>query len=567
MLIPALLFRLSSRGAAKRFEHATIHPKETQEQLLQDILRRSQDTDYGARYGFSSVRTPEDYRRQVPMITYEDIREDMDRLVEGATNVFTAEQPVLFSQTSGTTGTPKYIPVTPTCQGQTHGDVMRTWSYHATGAHPALAGRRIVSLVSPAVEGHTPTGIPFGSASGQIYRDMAPMIRHFYAIPYEVFEISDYQAKYYTIMRMALMSDVGMICTANPSSILKMCDKANEFAEQIIRDIHDGTLWNGMDIGYLIRKILTPALKAKPSLARKLDKARAARDGVLKPVDYWPRLDLIGCWKGGTVGHYLEKFPYWFNPDGHSDVPVRDWGYLSSEARGSVPLSDQDARGVLTVSSNYLEFVPAMEVEYNPDDKSGWNFLTVDELEDGEEYYIVFTTTGGLYRYDINDVVRVQGMYNNTPQIVFLRKGRGMTNLTGEKVSVNQVIEAHQRAAQKTGAIAAHFKAEADLNNSRYLFRVEFAGQVDEAKQLTFLTALDASLKEVNIEYKSKRDSLRLGPPVLHVMREGWYEADRRKQVAAGKRAFQAKTVVLTPDHQQTIEVRPQLINVVEMAS
>jgi len=48
-------------------------------------------------------------------------------------------------------------------------------------------------------------------------------------------------------------------------------------------------------------------------------------------------------------------------------------------------------------------------------------------------------------------------------------------------------------------------------------------------------------------------------------MREGWYEANRREQVANGKRAFQAKTVVLTADRQQTIEVRPQLINVVEM--
>ena len=50
----------------------------------------------------------------------------------------------------------------------------------------------------------------------------------------------------------------------------------------------------------------------------------------------------------------------------------------------------------------------------------------------------------------------------------------------------------------------------------------------------------------MNIEYKAKRDSSRLGAPVLHVMREGWYERGRREQAASGKRVFQAKTEVLS---------------------
>jgi hypothetical protein len=442
---------------------------------------------------------------------------------------------------------------------------MKTWTHHAVRAHPAIAGRNIISLVSPAVEGHVPSGIPFGSASGQIYRDMSPMVRFFYAIPYEAFEIADYQAKYYTIMRMALMGNVGMICTANPSSILKMCDKANEFSEQIIRDIHDGTLSRRVNIEAGIRKAIVAKLKPKPKLARKLERARTRRDGILKPADYWSNVAMIGCWKGGTVGHYIEKFRDWFNPDGDREIPIRDWGYLSSEARGSVPLSDDGSRGVLTVATNFCEFVPALQVEANPDDQSSWEFLTVGDLAEGGEYYVFFTTTGGLYRYDINDVLRVQGAYNNTPQIVFLRKGRGMTNLTGEKLSVNQVIEAHQRASRQTGLVPAHFKVEADLDRSRYLFRVEFSGQVDSPEQRAFLKALDENLKQINIEYKSKRESMRLGAPVLHVMREGWYETGRRRQVAEGKRAFQAKTVVLTANRQQTLEIRPLLMDVIEL--
>ena len=47
-----------------------------------------------------------------------------------------------------------------------------------------------------------------------------------------------------------------------------------------------------------------------------------------------------------------------FNPDGIRSVPVRDWGYLSSEARGSIPLSDEGSKGVLTVATNFFEFQP-----------------------------------------------------------------------------------------------------------------------------------------------------------------------------------------------------------------
>ncbi|MGI9206259.1 MAG: hypothetical protein ACR2Q3_19745 [Woeseiaceae bacterium] len=140
-----------------------------------------------------------------------------------------------------------------------------------------------------------------------------------------------------------------------------------------------------------------------------------------------------------------------------------------------------------------------------------------------------------------------------------------MTNLTGEKVSVNQIIEIFRGTSESTGAIADHFKAEADEENSRYLFRVEFGTKLTEADEKRFLLELDDRLKHTNMEYKAKRDSQRLGNPVMHVMREGWYERGRRQQVAEGKRAFQAKTELLSAEKLQTQFIRPELENVVEM--
>ncbi|MBW2503136.1 MAG: GH3 auxin-responsive promoter family protein [Deltaproteobacteria bacterium] len=565
MSLAALAIRFLSRQSAKRFETATRDPVATQAEKLQLLMQKNADTEYGQRYGFAKISRFEDYRQHVPVIGYEQIKDDMLRVVHGEKNIFTAETPVMFAQTSGTTGDPKYVPVTQTCQGREHKDVMRTWMSHALRAHPDMFDGQVVTLVSPAIEGHTPCGLAYGSTSGHMYKNQPGLVRRIYAIPYEVYEIEDYAAKYFAIMRTALEMDIRFLATANPSSILKLCEKANEYAEQIIRDIHDGTLSADFDIEPAIRAVLKRGYKPNPKQASQLQAAIAKRDGKLLPADYWPRLSLIGCWKGGTVGHYLEKFPAWFDPENRRATPVRDWGYLSSEARGSIPLSDEGNAGVLTIASNVFEFVPVADLESNPDHPEQWPFLHVGELEEGQEYYIFFTTTGGLYRYDINDVIKVVGFYNRTPKVVFLRKGRGMTNLTGEKVSVNQVINVMQKAAQTTGAVVDHFRAEADLKASRYLFRVEFATPTDETTRKAFLHQVDLELKTANIEYKAKRDSLRLGAPIMHVMKEGWYERGRQQQVEAGMRVFQAKTQVLSPVKEETVKIQPELEAVVEM--
>jgi hypothetical protein len=565
MSLASLAIRILSKQSAKRFEVATRDPITTQTEKLKSQMQKNAGTEYGQRYGFKNIKSFDDYRRQVPVIGYEKIKEDMQRVVDGQSNIFTAENPVMFAQTSGTTGDPKYIPVTPTCQGSEHKDVMRTWMSHALKAHPDMFAGQVVTLVSPAVEGHTPSGMPYGATSGHMYKNQPGLVRRIYAIPYDVYEVEDYAAKYFTIMRTALEMDIRFLATANPSSILKLCEKADEYAEQIIRDIHDGTLSSDFNIEPAIRSILTHGYKPNPTIAKALEAARSKRGGMLIPADYWPRLSLIGCWKGGTVGHNLEKFPAWFDPENRRPIPVRDWGYLSSEARGSIPLSDEGSAGVLTVASNIFEFVPVAELESQPDNPESWPFLHIGEIEEGHEYYIFFTTTGGLYRYDINDVIKVVGFYNRTPQVVFLRKGRGMTNLTGEKVSVNQVISVMQKASQTTGAVVDHFRAEADIDTSRYLFRVEFATKTDDATRQAFLKNIDVEMKAINIEYKGKRESLRLEAPVMHVMKEGWYERGRQKQVEAGMRAFQAKTTLLSPVKEETVLIMPELEAVVEM--
>lgn len=543
-LIAKALVSIAGKRAAAGFDAATKSVAESQARLLREILQRNAATEYGREFGFASVRTLADYARSVPVMKYDDIAERVQRMAGGESQVLTAEDPVMFAQTSGTTGTPKLIPVTPSCR-RVHASQMRTWLYHAQHDHPGIFDEKVLSLVSPAVEGRTARGIPYGSTSGHIYQHMPALVRTTYLVPYPVFEIEDHDTEFYLLMRLGLVANVTFLCTANPSSITKLYEFADEHAADLIRDVRNGSLKKNLELSKETRALVEERCRPDAERARALEAMRDRRDGKLLPGDYWPDLRLIGCWKGGTVGAHVKDFGAWFDPDGTAPKPVRDWGYLSSEARGSIPLTDEGCGGVLTVGTNVFEFVDAGELDSDPEHPERWTFLGAHEVDSPRDYYVFVTTTGGLYRYDINDIVRVEGFHHEAPVINFQRKGRGMTSLTGEKVSDNQVIEAVTKAAADVGVELAHFRALADAEAARYVFQVESKnGAITKSRGRGLLEAIERTLTGLNIEYESKRKSQRLEAPELQVMKSGWRD---RGTASQGKRLFQSKTVVLQP--------------------
>ena len=111
-----------------------------------------------------------------------------------------------------------------------------------------------------------------------------------------------------------------------------------------------------------------------------------------------------------------------------------------------------------------FEFVP--EDEWG---QPGARALFADEIEVGGTYQILLTTPAGLYRYAINDVIEVVDMHGGAPLIRFLRKGRDVVNIHGEKVSANQVIAAMAAAATAIGAKVSHFMFVPDAARSLLL--------------------------------------------------------------------------------------------------
>jgi GH3 auxin-responsive promoter len=517
---------------AKLLDAATLNPEAAQLSLLHSILAPNAETAFGREHKFSHIKTARDYYKSVPVRDYEGFRPYVDRILAGEKAVLTSESPFMFTLTSGTTGKPKYIPVTETSEKLGSG-LMRQWLYRILVNHQSFLSHAIVGVVSPAIEGYTQSEIPYGSISGRIYQRIPDIIKRSYAVPYPVFELKDYDERYFAIARFAFGRQVSFISTPNPTTLLRLAEVATIYKEDIIRAIHDGTLGIKPNQHEIIAT-LQQFTKPQPQRAKELEKI-AGNTNALLPKDCWRHLQLIGCWTGGTVGIQVQKLATYYGT-----VPIRDLGYLASEARITIPYQDNTPSGILALTLNYYEFIPEEEL-----DSDNPPILLSHELELGKCYGILLTTTAGLYRYQIHDIIEVTGFYNQAPILAFIRKSQDMTNITGEKMHVNHILIAMEAVRKQFNLLIITYRFTPDIENQRYNIYLELGQPVEENFLQQIILAIDSQLCSVNCEYEQKRQSKRLHLPCLYIMRLGWSEAELRLEAANGKRNVQYKWKVL----------------------
>jgi hypothetical protein len=512
------LVAIPVRRRLAAFETATCDPQRVQEALLADILRTQADTGFGRDHHFHAIRSPEDFRHHLPVAGYEYFEPYITRMRQGEFSALVADRHVyMFALTSGTTAARKYIPVTPRYLA----DYRRGWNIWGLKVyrdHRPVILRPIVQLSGDWEEYHTEAGTPCGAVTGLTATAQKRIIRWLYCVPSCVGKIKDAHSKYYVALRLSLPRSVGMMIAANPSTVISLARAGDQEKESLIRDLYDGTLKRDLDLPPGIREQLKRRLKAHRQRARELEEI-VRRTGTLYPKDYWPQELVLGNWTGGSVGTYLRHYPRYYGSH-----PVRDVGLIASEGRMTIPFSDATPSGVLDITTHYFEFIPEAEA-----DSPAPTVLGAHELEEGGRYYILLTTGFGLYRYNIHDLVRVTGFHNNTPLIEFLSKGSHFANITGEKLSEYQVNQAMTEVLHELDlslnawSVAPLWPAEDGDEQPCYGLFLEQPDVGEGGMGSLLVERLDARLKQINLEYESKRSSQRLGAMRLEVVPGGFW--------------------------------------------
>jgi hypothetical protein len=491
---PYRLLRALGGAPVARFHTGIDDPENAQRARLRVVLGEVSGGAFARDHGLTGAEDLAAFRAAVPVRAADALRPWLDRIEAGEPGVLTRSSVLQLVQTTGTTGQPKRLPVT-RAWSDSVAAAQRLWVLGLLRDDEALAGGRALSIVSPAIAGHTAGGIPYGSNTGRMFQEQPFWVRWRAPVPWSAYLIPDVESRQYAILRHALAHDVRSWTAANPSTILLYARRLSEWWEELRRDLHDGTLLRTGERGLRRRSLAdTPA---------------------------WPwNLRRVNVWRAGPAAFFAARIPAALG----ADVPLREAGISASEGYFAVPVDDGDP--VAWLDGHVLEFADAAGTLRWP-----W------ELSLGEEYRLVVSTEAGLLRYDMGDLVRVTGFAGRTPRLVFVGRAGSELSAVGERVTEAQL----QAAASRTFPEATHVSAcirWADVPCLRVLIGIP--GNTPEPTPEA-ARAFDAALALENVEYADRRESGRYAQPELRILPEQAWERWRERRVREGAPEAQLK--------------------------
>jgi sterol desaturase/sphingolipid hydroxylase (fatty acid hydroxylase superfamily) len=521
--------------AWRALRRAARRPADEQWRVLQRILRQGKQTRFGVAHGFSAMQSVVEYRAQVPIQDYESLRPYIEQQAATRLPILTSEMPVAYARTSGTTGKPKLLPVLASTlkAGKQH---QRLTVLAQRMARPRAYDGAILAILGSAEEGRGPDGIPFGAASGQLGQQIPRLLRHQFVVSPEVFDLQDHELKYRLIVRLALgRDDITAMGSANPSTFVHLATLLQEHRAQLLQDCLSETFAGFEDLPHAVQQAVRAKLGVPLARRERLRQVLAFDKPTIAAC--WPQLAVVTTWTGGSCSLAVEALRTGLPPT----TMIAELGYLASELYGSVNVDPERNLCVPMLRDNFFEFVAREDWDKGRGGEAA--IYGLEQLLLGREYYVIVTTRAGLYRYFMNDIVRVTGKWHAAPTLAFVQKGQGVTNITGEKLSEWQVLTAVQ--AVLPGASAPRFLlAIADSREQRYHVLIE-TGTVELARTADLAARIEAGLCASNLEYAQKLASGRLRNLTVHPMRAGTAAAYRQHCIAHGQRDSQFKMLVV----------------------
>ena len=406
--------------AARRFGAASRAPAVAQVAVLRRILTENADTAYGRRHGFATIQSPEEYRARVPLTDYDALEGEMARVMTGDRRVLTREPPVCFELTGGSMRANKLIPCTRALLREFSAATL-PWTFDLLRRRPGLRDGRAYWAVTPPARHATATagGIPIGLGHDSDYFPSFArvLLDHVVGTPRALSRVRDVGTwRRLTARALLAMDDLCFISVWNPSFLTLLAEAIRADFARLLDDLEYGTIGAPADTGP--GPALARAFPARPRRARHL-RSRFGRTAPDSLALLWPKLQLISCWTDAHAARALPAMRAHF-----PDVEVQGKGLLATEGVVSFPLLDAGG-SVAAVTSHFLEFLP----------ERGGDPVGVHQVQTGRVYEVVLTTSGGLYRYRLRDLVQVEHWYRNLPVLSFLGRGDQTSDLAGEKIT------------------------------------------------------------------------------------------------------------------------------------
>lgn len=495
-----------AKRKAKEVDHILNNPIELAEEKLMSVLSRHKDTVFGKKHGFESIRNSAEYSSKVPLFDYHDLEPYLKMTYDDPNgHVLTADPVIWYLKTSGTTGKPKYMPLTAAGANDTSKGTMLVWLafVNADPENAKMFDGTLVTLGAPAVVDYI-NGIPVGYATGAMIRRFNPLLKRLMKPGEDVFNITDVDEKMRRYASLLATTNVTGLLGISTLLLALVRRMQNQYGPWLLDNL------KGTSHEQRISRLVSD-------------------DGSLDVQGLWPNLRLIT-----NSGIDCDPYREWISRT-LPTARILDM-YGGSEGFYGGQLFEEPGIQLLP-NLNFLEFIPESEVDVpNP------TAIPLAEVKKGFRYEIVLTNNGGCYRYRLGDMMTFVDTDPYTIKSIG-RKGK-VVNMSGEKLSDKHVAKAMAAACSKTGAQVSDYCMVGLVENGLPHYTLALLLGNSNIDTIDFVMAFEEALMADSEEFRIVRESGALGATTIAHMKASYFEKVVRRT------HIQAKPVTLTTDAQ-----------------
>ncbi|XP_057545738.1 probable indole-3-acetic acid-amido synthetase GH3.1 [Amaranthus tricolor] len=438
--------------ALQFIEEMTRNAFKVQEKVLGEILCRNANTEYLKRFKLNGAIDRETFKAKVPMVTYEDLQPEIQRIANGDRSPILSAHPVSeFLTSSGTSAGERKL--MPTIQEELdrrqllYSLLMPVMNLYVPGLDK---GKGLYFLFVKS-ETKTPGGLLARPVLTSYYKSEHFKTRPYdpymvYTSPNEAILCSDSFQSMYSQMLCGLYErkTVLRLGAVFASGLLRAIRFLQLNWRQLIQDIRDGYL-NDKIIDSNIRQVMDRVMRPDPELADFIasECEKDQWEGIITRI--WPNTKYLDVIVTGAMAQYIPTLDFY-----SGGLPLACTMYASSECYFGLNLNPmcKPSEVSYTIMPNmaYFEFLPVDSTGSTRD--SAPKLVDLVDVEVGKEYELVITTYAGLYRYRVGDILRVTGFHNSAPQFHFVRRKNVLLSIDSDKTDESELQKAVENASK-----------------------------------------------------------------------------------------------------------------------